>query len=242
MCGIIVMADPIKCIIFDFDGTLVGGMSIWIRVLRHTLSHFGVKATSSELRKEFRSCFINGIPGSPWRKIFRRRCPDREGEAWSLLFQTLEQAMDDVALSPNFSRFLETARSRGVKMGIITFRSRESVRKMLSKMDACSLFDVIIGSGDTSEEKPSPQPFLVASERMNVTPDECLVIGDEPADIIGGNRAGMRTVGVLSGVSNRDMLKKVGARMIVGSIEELANIPINLNQKEASDCDTSSGL
>jgi len=218
------MVGPIKCIIFDFDGTLVGGMSIWVRALRHALSHFGVKATSSELEKEFRSFFINGIPGSPWRKMFRLKCPNREDEVWSLFFETLDRAMDDVDLPPNFKRFLETAKSRGVKMGIISFRSRESLEKMLSKMNASKLFDIIIGLGDTSEEKPSSQPFLAVSERMNVTPDECLVIGDEPADIIGGNRAGMRTIGVLSGVSNRDMLKKAGASMVVESIEELPNV------------------
>jgi phosphoglycolate phosphatase-like HAD superfamily hydrolase len=56
--------DPIKCIIFDFDGTLVGAMPTWVRALKYTSSHFAVKATKSKLKKEFRRSFNNGIPGS----------------------------------------------------------------------------------------------------------------------------------------------------------------------------------
>jgi len=215
---------PIKCIIFDFDGTLVGGMSIWIHALRQTLSYFGVKVTSNELQKEFRSSFTNRMPGPPWKKIFRHLLPYRYNEAWPLFFETLDRTMVNVDLPPKFRMFLETARSQGVKMGIVTFRSRESVEKMLSRMKASYLFDIIIVSGDSTEEKPSPQPFLLASEKMNVKPGECIVVGDEPIDMIGGFRARMRTIGVLGGSSNRKMLKKAGANLIVESTEKLCDI------------------
>ena len=59
---------------------------------------------------------------------------------------------------------------------------------------------------------------------MNVKPEECLVIGDEPADILGGKRAGMQTIGFLNGASNREMLEKTGADNIVRSLEDLTNI------------------
>lgn len=214
-------------IIFDFDGTLVGGMSMWIRALKHTLLHFSVYATSSELENEFRRLHNDGTSGSPWRKVFRRRVPGREDEAWSLFFEMLEQEMKNVSLSTSFRRSLKTLRSRGVKTGIVTFRNHESVQNMLARMNASRIFDTIIGTGDTSEEKPSPQPFLFAAEMMKVKPEECLVIGDEPADIIGGNRAGMRTIGVLGGVSDQQMLVNAGANRVMGSIEEL-EISINM--------------
>jgi len=220
--------SPINGIIFDFDGTLVGGLSTWIYALRYALSNFGIQTTTSELEREFRTSFTNGTPGSPWRKVFRHRCPDKEEEAWNLFFQKVDKAVSDTKLSSNFRRFLETTRKKGIKIGIVTFRTRKSVEEMLGKMDASQFFDVIVGSGDTLEEKPSPQPFLAAAKAMGVNPDECLVVGDEPSDILGGNRAGMQTIGVLSGACDRDTLKEAYPSIIVESVEAIPGILTNI--------------
>jgi pyrophosphatase PpaX len=211
----------IRCIIFDFDGTIVGGISVWTNALRRTLLRFGVKATRKELEEEIRSSFVDRVIGSPWQKLFNHRIPGKEEEAWSLLQEIMEGEMDNEKVSTDLRRFLERLRSKDIKTGIVTFRRRESVERILTRLNLFHLFDVIIGHGDTSEEKPSPDPFLLASERMNVRPEECLVVGDEPADIVGGRRAGMRTVGVLTGVSDRNMLSKAGVGLIVESLEDL---------------------
>ncbi len=56
--------------------------------------------------------------------------------------------------------------------------------------------------------KPSPILFETARARLNTLPQETLVIGDRlDTDILGGQRAGMRTALVLSGVSNRKELE-----------------------------------
>ncbi len=56
--------------------------------------------------------------------------------------------------------------------------------------------------------KPAPYLFRIASERMRLSKDQVLVVGDRlETDIDGGNAWGARTALVLSGVSTRDQLK-----------------------------------
>lgn len=220
------MGDRVGCIIFDIDGTLVAGMSVWIRCIRETLLHLGVDATDHQLIEEFRSFFrAEGPADSPWREILHQNCPEREEEAWTLLGQKLKREYARAKISPKTKSFLETVRQRGVKTGIVTFRTREDAQHLLVKMKADHLFDVIVGVSDVTEQKPSPQPYLKVCEELKTIPSECVVVGDEPADIIGGIRAGMRTIGVLSGVSDQAMLEASDAGSI---IESLAQLPHHL--------------
>ncbi len=53
--------------------------------------------------------------------------------------------------------------------------------------------------------KPSPEMYLVALERMKVSPEHALVVGDRlETDIAGGQKIGCRTALVLSGVTSLD--------------------------------------
>jgi 4-nitrophenyl phosphatase len=53
--------------------------------------------------------------------------------------------------------------------------------------------------------KPSPAMYHIALERMNLAPEETLVVGDRPeTDIAGAQRIGCKTALVLSGVTSRE--------------------------------------
>lgn len=55
--------------------------------------------------------------------------------------------------------------------------------------------------------KPEPLMFQIAMQRMGATPETTAVIGDQlPTDIVGGKRAGLMTILVLSGATTREML------------------------------------
>jgi 4-nitrophenyl phosphatase len=55
--------------------------------------------------------------------------------------------------------------------------------------------------------KPNPYLFDVAMQRLASSPEKTLVIGDRlETDILGGQRAGCRTILVLTGVSQKEDL------------------------------------
>lgn len=84
----------------------------------------------------------------------------------------------------------------------------------------------------TSIGKPEPTMFQLAMAYMKASPDTTAVIGDRlDTDILGGKRAGIMTICVLSGSSNRDEAEAFGVDLICEDIAELLDLwkPIMLS-------------
>lgn len=83
-------------------------------------------------------------------------------------------------------------------------------------------FDVTLVSGeDTHNTKPSPEPFMVAAEKLGFRPEECVFVGDKPfADIKGARRANMKTVLI----HRREWNSDVEADHTITSLKELKHI------------------
>jgi HAD superfamily hydrolase (TIGR01549 family) len=101
-------------------------------------------------------------------------------------------------------RWLRSLRRRGLLREIAEFRERGGKTALVSdypaqaKLEAMGIahfFDVVIASGESTEPlrlKPWPDGYLLAAQRLQVSPAACLVIGDRPdADGQSARRAGM---------------------------------------------------
>ena len=62
------------------------------------------------------------------------------------------------------------------------------------------IFDVVATSEEIGHEKPKPEIFLFAVEKLDTSPEECMMVGDRlDTDIHGGNLSGMKTVHLKKG-------------------------------------------
>ncbi len=98
---------------------------------------------------------------------------------------------------PGFMLFLDRLHRDGVKTAVVTSSNQE---KMLSVYvqhpDFPQLFDVILTADDFTGSKPDPTCYLTAAQRLNVTPDECVVFEDSFNGLRAGKAARMRVVGL----------------------------------------------
>jgi beta-phosphoglucomutase len=69
---------------------------------------------------------------------------------------------------------------------------------MLTALGIAHFFEAIVAAEDVQRGKPDPQVFLLAAERLGVSPSFCVVVEDAPAGVEGAHRAGMRVIGVRS--------------------------------------------
>jgi len=99
---------------------------------------------------------------------------------------------------PCLDEVLTELKNRGYKLGIITntVTSREEhVRMALRRIDVEKYFDAIVTSVDVGFNKPDEKIFLAALKAVNVKPEETVMVGNRiSADILGGNRVGMKTI------------------------------------------------
>jgi putative hydrolase of the HAD superfamily len=82
------------------------------------------------------------------------------------------------------------------KLGIVSnFAIPECVDKLLEKHGLDKLFDVVVVSGAVNKRKPSPEIFQKALEKLGVSAENAVFVGDTAdADIIGAKAAGMKTI------------------------------------------------
>jgi beta-phosphoglucomutase-like phosphatase (HAD superfamily) len=67
---------------------------------------------------------------------------------------------------------------------------------------------------DRRDRRPSrrqPDLFVTCAERLGVTATDCYVVGDAVWDLLAARRAGMLSVGLLSGGYGEDELTRAGA-------------------------------
>jgi putative hydrolase of the HAD superfamily len=99
------------------------------------------------------------------------------------------------ALTDDTRTTLETLKSRGLKMGIITNGPTLWQSRKIECLGIAPLFDTILISGSEGIEKPDPRIFARAVENCGVEAKESIFVGDHPEiDIQGARAAGLLLV------------------------------------------------
>jgi beta-phosphoglucomutase-like phosphatase (HAD superfamily) len=97
----------------------------------------------------------------------------------------------------------------------------EAIESVMTQLELLPLFSVVISSESVNRGKPHPDVFLVAAEKLNAAPKECVVLEDSLVGVQAALAAGMKCIAVPSGdAAVAARMKELGAR-IVGSLEEV---------------------
>jgi HAD superfamily phosphatase (TIGR01668 family) len=97
---------------------------------------------------------------------------------------------------PNCHEVLEFLTDR-YKLAIIcnTSSSGEKIREVLRSAGIKKYFKLVVVSSEVGLRKPDKKIFRIALEFLDLQPDEVVMVGNRiSADILGGNRIGMKTV------------------------------------------------
>ena len=83
-----------------------------------------------------------------------------------------------------------------IRLGVLSNHPSETmVKQSLKKHSLYKYFDAVVTSAEFGKRKPDPKIFYYTLKKMGLTVNnECLVCGDEYADVVGGDRAGMQTI------------------------------------------------
>lgn len=114
--------------------------------------------------------------------------------------------------------------SRDYRLGLVTTNSKEEAEAFLEENGIKDYFGVIVARNSVSRLKPHPGPILFAAARLEVTPGECIMVGDTTPDMKSAVAAGAFPVGVLCGFGTREELQNAGAAMILEETRQLAGL------------------
>lgn len=98
---------------------------------------------------------------------------------------------------PNTKETLEKlSKYENLRLAVLSNHpSHTMVKNSLKKFQLFKYFDAVVTSAEFGKRKPDPEIFFYTLKQMGLTENsECLVCGDEYADVVGGDRAGMQTI------------------------------------------------
>ena len=109
----------------------------------------------------------------------------------------LQHYADSVCVSSELfngmETLLQTLEEQSIPWGIVTNKPGYLTQSLLEKLSLSSRPACIV-SGDTlTARKPHPDPLLLASDTIQLSPHHTIYLGDDPRDIYAGNAAGMYT-------------------------------------------------
>ena len=104
--------------------------------------------------------------------------------------------LDEISLSPHLKEFLSQLKEQNIAVGLVTGKPSSEVEYFLQKVELDEYIDTIVAGDDLEESKPEPEPYLLAVERLNLNPSQCLAIEDNPVGIEAAKRAKIQVVGL----------------------------------------------
>jgi HAD superfamily hydrolase (TIGR01509 family) len=118
-------------------------------------------------------------------------------------------------------KLLEDLKSNGHGVVLASSAKTQELEHYLTLLDARSLADAWTDSSDVEHTKPEPDLVLAALEKAQAEPDQAVMIGDSVWDCRAAERAGVRSLGVLTGGFGEEELREAGAAGVFASVEEL---------------------
>jgi HAD superfamily hydrolase (TIGR01549 family) len=219
-----------RALIFDLDGTLIDTVYAHVFAWQRALAEAGLPIEGWRIHRRIGmsgGLFTRAIArelGRPLSDDEVEQIQRRHGELYRELLQERRPLPGAVAL-------LAHLRGLGVPFGIGTSGRRPEIDASLEALGVGPDV-VVVERGDVLRAKPEPDLFLACQERMGVEIRDVTVVGDAVWDLLAARRAGMLSVGLLTGGYGEDELARAGAFRVYrdpaelnASLDELGIVP-----------------
>ena len=186
----------IRGVIFDLDGVLVTTDEMhyrgWARLAEEEGIPFDRKQNERQRgvsRMESLEVMLERATRS-YSETEKHAMAERKNAYYRDFLKTLTPA-DTL---PGTREMLTALRTRGIRLAVgSSSRNTPLILQLTGLADA---FDAVADGNDITRSKPFPDVFLIAAERLQLPPEDCLVVEDAPAGIEAGRRAGMAVFGI----------------------------------------------
>lgn len=233
------MQPKIQAVLFDLDGTLIDTAPDFIRIIKVMCDKHNHPVPSNEVIREQVSAGARAMVKLMFGELANVADDNKKLLVYRQEFLDIYQAdiCVDSRVFSGLDNLLIELEIAGVPWGIVTNKPRYLAEILLEKLHLTEHCSVLVCPDDVKNTKPDPEPMFLAvkilNEKLglNLTPQDCVYVGDHIRDIEAGNNAGMMTIlagyGYIPPQDQAD-LQAWGADIIINDTEELYNTVCNL--------------
>ena len=222
----------ISGVLFDLDGTLIDCIRPMESAFVEVVEKLGLKITE-EGRKNvaenlheilLKHSSLSSGATFLWRLgLFIGLPPHKRFLMMLLAFRKLKEIANNSPPFPGVMELLMAFSSRGLKMAVVTTRSKKEAFLVLNKYSIAQYFNAVITRDDAQRGKPFPDPVILALKLLGIRSEEAVMVGDMPTDMEAGKSAGTKTIGLLVGIFQKELIESK-PDTLASSITELPDI------------------
>ena len=193
------MPEPTHAAIFDLDGTLIDTYDAHHAAWRNACAANGIELTPAMFAWSFgrtNPAIIRRFWSDEGRPAPDDETIERVAESKETDFRTeLERVFPAM---PGVPELITGLRERGFAVAIGTSAPRENLELAVDRLGIGDLVDASVCGGEVAHGKPDPEVFLLAAERLGISPDRCVVVEDAGAGIDAAQAGDMSSIGIVS--------------------------------------------
>ena len=182
----------IAAVVWDLDGTLVDSAADIAAALNRLLSEERLPELDDE---RIRDMIGEGVPTLIRRGLAAHDVTADEQRLGRLVERFLviysASATAYTRLFPGVREVLATLGDAGIRQAVCTNKPEGITRQVLGDLGIASHFDVVIGGDTLPRNKPDPLPLRTTLQRLGVSPEQSLMVGDSAIDVLTAHAAGV---------------------------------------------------
>ena len=208
-----------RALIFDLDGTLVDTVYAHVFAWQRAFAEVGLPIDGWRIHR--RVGMSGGLFARAAAREIGRPLSTEEGDAIQRRHGELfREMLPERRPLPGAIELLVELRTERIPHGIATSGRRPEIDASLEALGVGEE-TVVVERGHVDRAKPEPDLFLTCAERLGVPAVDCYVVGDAVWDLLAARRAGMLSVGLISGGYGEDELNRAGAFRVYRDTAEL---------------------
>ncbi len=205
-----------KAVIFDFDGLVVDtetpAFSAWSEIYQE----FGAELLLADWVQCVGSGYGRFDPVKNLEKVTGQNLNGNE------LIAKKERIKGEICLTqpllPGIQNLIHEARSLNIPVAVVSSSARAWIDLHSDRTGILPFVSVICTREDVKNIKPAPDLYILAAQRLNVSPMDCIVFEDSQNGIFAARAAGMRAIAVPNQVTRESDFS--GAHLVVKSASD----------------------
>jgi beta-phosphoglucomutase family hydrolase len=208
------MVLPFKGVIFDMDGTLIESTEA---------DYLAWKQLFADYQKPLSYEDYFPLLGAKSAVVVQSRLLLNEEQTKIALAKKMKYFTEIISQNgiqpvPFAIKLLQQLQQYDLKIALATSSRRKKMKMVLKLTGLLPYFEAIVTGEEVSRSKPAPDIFLMAAQKLDLQPDQCLVIEDAINGIKAAKNAGMKCIAITT-THTAEMLQE--ADLIIDTYEAL---------------------
>jgi beta-phosphoglucomutase len=204
----------LEAVIFDMDGVITDTVPLhynaWKKMFEKHGYYFDFNVYKEKVDGKPRMKGISSVATNVDEKTLNQMAEEKQNYFLEYIEKTPPEIFQDTW------NFIKKLKKYKIKIAVAS--SSKNTKKILESLKIYHVFDTVVTGYDFIHGKPNPEIFLIAANRLNVSPENCIVIEDAIEGINAGINAKMFTIGIARHGNNKELSH---ANLVVKSLNEI---------------------